>query len=87
MSNYNEGYQTSDYQGAKLPSAPSQFHDYPAPSYDQATAPIIHSNQPNYQAIPIVQTQVILVGGCPACRFENFSSKFRKCFFFSLLIL
>jgi hypothetical protein len=72
--NYNEGYQNDGYQD-KYPSAPAatQLHfnelDYPAPSYAQATTPIISvSQQPSYQTIPVPITQVIIVGGCPACR-------------------
>ena len=71
QNSYSEGgYQNAGFHG-KLPSAPNmddEFRDYPVPSYDQATAPINRMNQPTYQTIPVIQTQVILVGGCPACR-------------------
>ena len=91
MSNFNQGYQSSDYQGSKYPSAPSEpFPDYPAPTYDQATTPIVQIQQPNYQAIPLIQTQVILVGGCPACRLVTLkliNSFYHKLVFFIFIEL
>lgn len=39
-----------------------------APQYPNRTGVYTQPIQPNYQTIPIIQTQVILVGGCPACR-------------------
>lgn len=67
----DQSYQNGGYHG-KYPSAPtesSSFQDYPAPSYEQVTTPIISMQQPSYQTL--IQTQVILVGGCPACRLVN----------------
>ena len=64
------GYQNLNYNNGDLSD--------PAPPYDQfgATAPIrqpITVQHQSYQTIPYIHTQVILVGGCPACRQVQFS--------------
>jgi hypothetical protein len=41
-------------------------HMMPAGQPSPPQQPIIF--QPNYQTMPFIQTQVILVGGCPTCR-------------------
>ncbi|CAF0811814.1 unnamed protein product [Brachionus calyciflorus] len=59
------------------PSAPTQYDQFitEPPTYEQSQQRLAtqFSNssviiQPSYQTLPIIQTQVILVGGCPACR-------------------
>ena len=45
-----------------------EFQDYPVPTYAEATVPINQMNHSSYHTIPVIQTQVIIVGGCPACR-------------------
>lgn len=52
----------------------NEYDTDPAPSYETLNAsapliPVVNSNQqPQYYTMPYIQTQVILVGGCPACR-------------------
>lgn len=44
---------------------PMSFSSSPPPP----PPPPIAIYQPGYQSMPFIQTQVILVGGCPTCRY------------------
>lgn len=74
---------------------------YPAPGYAYAASTSTHAPpppqpiiiQPNYQTMPYIQTQVILVGGCPTCRVGVLEDDYTCCgiccalFFFPLGVL
>lgn len=38
-------------------------------SFSTSPPPLATHYQPGYQTMPYIQTQVILVGGCPTCRY------------------
>jgi hypothetical protein len=58
------GYQNEGFHNTGKPATSNEFQDYPAPSYEST---INRINHPTYQTIPVIQSQVIIVGGCPAC--------------------
>jgi len=68
------------------------FHHLLFKAQISPSAPVFHHQQPTYQTIPMA-TQVILVGGCPACRVGVIEDDYTCCgvccaiFFFPLGVL
>ena len=77
------GYQNLNYNNDDMSD--------PAPPYDQfgSTAPIrppITVQHQSYQTIPYIHTQVILVGGCPACRQVQFIIRIKFIYYYIIIL-